>query len=188
MGKFVVSRCWLLFVFVYPATVLLVRFSRESFDASNPEHVASLGRPQSSKFADDYVLGARIGEGGYSVVYEGAHKASRELVAVKCVEKKRLSAHEKRGLIEEVKVMRKVCRWWQSWVSCRVSHPVACGHAWSPAPTSQHSAPHCILRRTWRVLHCHRAYDRWRVVRSNRPKGRQQHGLCKKLVVCVDAL
>lgn len=69
---------------------------------------ALLAKAQEAKFEDNYVLGAKIGEGGYSVVYEGAHKHSMELVAVKCVEKSRLTPREMTGLIEEVKVMRQV--------------------------------------------------------------------------------
>ena len=71
-------------------------------------HAELLAQAQNAKFSDAYVLGAKIGEGGYSLVYEGAHKTTRELVAVKCVEKARLTEQEENGLIEEVKVMRKV--------------------------------------------------------------------------------
>lgn len=79
-----------------------------NLDAEYIDHTTDESPAMRSKFDDDYVLGAKIGEGGYSLVYEGVHRRTRELVAVKCVEKSRLTKMEEKGLIEEVRVMRKL--------------------------------------------------------------------------------
>jgi len=56
-------------------------------------------------FASAYLLGDRIGEGAYSVVYRGTHLASGEAVAVKIARKAAMTPVEQRRLLEEVRIM-----------------------------------------------------------------------------------
>lgn len=64
--------------------------------------------PQSDTFEEDYVIGKKIGEGGYSVVHECVHRRLGHRSAVKIVEKSRLDVRETAGLHQEVKVMREL--------------------------------------------------------------------------------
>jgi hypothetical protein len=57
---------------------------------------------QPRAFDDDYVLGAKLGEGAYSTVYRGCHRETGAEVAVKVAPKARLSSADISRLVEEV--------------------------------------------------------------------------------------
>lgn len=59
-----------------------------------------------SKFAESYKLIKELGEGAYSVVYEGKHRETKERVAVKVIKKKGLPPAEYENLTHEVGIMR----------------------------------------------------------------------------------
>jgi serine/threonine protein kinase len=60
-------------------------------------------------FSDDYELGRKLGDGGYSEVFLCIHKKTRDEFAVKIIAKSRLDDSGLRALTEEVRVTRKVC-------------------------------------------------------------------------------
>ena len=66
------------------------------------------GLREDSDIHDDYLLGEKLGEGAYSVVYRGSHRASGQAVAVKVAPKARMSAPEVRRLMDEVAVMARL--------------------------------------------------------------------------------
>ncbi len=59
-------------------------------------------------FSDDYDLGRKLGDGGYSEVFLCIKKATGEEFAVKIIAKSRLDSSGLRALTEEVRVTRKV--------------------------------------------------------------------------------
>ncbi len=75
-----------------------------------PEEEADVGYFDGEKtlFADDYSLGRKLGDGGYSEVYQCAHRAHGTPAAVKIIAKSRLDDASLRALKEEVRVMKRV--------------------------------------------------------------------------------
>ena len=59
-------------------------------------------------FADSYDLGARLGEGAYSLVFRARHRASGLEVAVKVAAKERMSENDRKRLVEEVAIMARL--------------------------------------------------------------------------------
>ncbi|OQR88105.1 calcium/calmodulin-dependent protein kinase [Achlya hypogyna] len=62
--------------------------------------------PQS--FAAAYMLGRVLGAGAHSVVRVAWHHAQLKQVAVKCIAKSKLSAHEQASLLQEVAILRQL--------------------------------------------------------------------------------
>lgn len=60
---------------------------------------------EDGRVTDDYVLGDKIGEGAYSVVYRALHAGTGEPVAIKVARKASLSPAELRRLVDEVVIM-----------------------------------------------------------------------------------
>lgn len=60
---------------------------------------------EEGRVTDDYVLGDKIGEGAYSVVYRALHAGTGEPVAIKVARKSSLSPAELRRLVDEVVIM-----------------------------------------------------------------------------------
>lgn len=60
---------------------------------------------EEGRVTDDYVLGDKIGEGAYSVVYRALHAGTGEPVAIKVARKASLSPAELRRLVDEVVIM-----------------------------------------------------------------------------------
>jgi serine/threonine-protein kinase ULK/ATG1 len=57
----------------------------------------------------DYALVERLGSGSYATVYKGFKKSGpREVVAVKCVEKKQLSGAAVDNIITEITLLKKL--------------------------------------------------------------------------------
>eukprot|EP00944_MAST-04C_sp_MAST-4C-sp1_P000179 g179.t1 len=57
-------------------------------------------------FAESYKLIKELGEGAYSVVYEGKHRGTKERVAIKVIKKKGLPQTEYENLTHEVGIMK----------------------------------------------------------------------------------
>ena len=60
-----------------------------------------------TNFADDYDLGRKLGDGGYSEVFLCVNKKTGDEFAVKIIAKTRLDSSGLRALTEEVRVTRK---------------------------------------------------------------------------------
>jgi serine/threonine protein kinase len=63
---------------------------------------------EATLFSDDYDLGRKLGDGGYSEVFLCTSKATGAQFAVKVIAKSRLDSSGLRALTEEVRVTRKV--------------------------------------------------------------------------------
>ena len=61
------------------------------------------------RFEDHYEVQEKIAKGSFGVVFVARHKHSGEEFAVKVIERKKLSAREKNGVIREVSILRD-CR------------------------------------------------------------------------------
>lgn len=72
-------------------------------DPNDPDPCATLREEE--PFSEVYQLGDKIGEGAYSIVYRGIHRASGESIAVKVAKKGAMTAVEQRRLLEEVRIM-----------------------------------------------------------------------------------
>ncbi|OQR98836.1 calcium/calmodulin-dependent protein kinase, partial [Thraustotheca clavata] len=71
--------------------------------------VLRLHRQQSSpSFASAYTLGRVLGSGAHSVVRVGWHHQQMKQVAVKCIVKSKLSAHEQSSLLQEVSILKQL--------------------------------------------------------------------------------
>ena len=53
-----------------------------------------------------YSLGRKLGDGGFSIVRLGSHKATGQQVAIKCVRKDKLPSADRENLFKEVDIMR----------------------------------------------------------------------------------
>ena len=82
-------------------------------------------------FGEDYTLGRKLGDGGYSEVFLCTHRVSGDQFAVKVIAKSRLDGSGLRALTEEVRVTRKVGAECITW--CRVHHIVVVGVEWMGA-------------------------------------------------------
>ncbi|GBG33832.1 Protein kinase, putative [Hondaea fermentalgiana] len=63
------------------------------------------GEMSQEKFEDRFRLGTTLGKGNFSVVREAEDLVTGEIVAVKCIRKKHLSAEDREGLKAEVRIL-----------------------------------------------------------------------------------
>ena len=57
----------------------------------------------------DFVLSEKLGQGTYATVYKGYRKGdTREVVAVKCIERKRLSKSSRDNLVREIEILKGI--------------------------------------------------------------------------------
>lgn len=85
--------------------------SRPDDDALPFDSVLSPGRPlepRSCPIDSDYRLTRRLGAGAFSVVREGEHMRTGQRVAVKCIDKQKLSEEEAVALREEIAILAQV--------------------------------------------------------------------------------
>ena len=61
--------------------------------------------PRTSRFTDDYEVGPKLGEGGFSTVHRVEDKVTGKPAAAKIIYKSRLTENERKGLRAEVDVM-----------------------------------------------------------------------------------
>ena len=87
--------------------------STSSFTAADDEKPGlTLVSPEACsilRFEDHYEVREKIAKGSFGVVFVASHKHSGEEFAVKVIERKKLSAREKNGVIREVSILRD-CR------------------------------------------------------------------------------
>ena len=61
-----------------------------------------------TRLVGDYILGPRIGSGSFAVVWRSRHRQSGDEVAVKEIDKKRLSPKISESLDEEITILRAI--------------------------------------------------------------------------------
>jgi calcium/calmodulin-dependent protein kinase I len=69
------------------------------------EEIDSVNNESIDKY---YELGKEIGRGGFSIVYEGTHKVTKEKYAVKCIKKTMVEGDDIKLLKREIHIMKKV--------------------------------------------------------------------------------
>ena len=67
------------------------------------------GSPYGPPRMKDFVLSEKLGQGTYATVYKGYRKGNtREVVAVKCIQRKRLSKSSSENLIREIEILKGI--------------------------------------------------------------------------------
>ncbi|KDO32715.1 CAMK/CAMK1 protein kinase [Saprolegnia parasitica CBS 223.65] len=72
---------------------------------ASPAHA---GEGETKHFDEVYTLGKKLGEGTFSVVKEGTHKASGKKYAIKCIKKQGLTQEDLDALHEEISILKKM--------------------------------------------------------------------------------
>jgi calcium/calmodulin-dependent protein kinase I len=77
--------------------------------SSNDDHTASAA-PLMIKFADAYELGTKLRAGSHATVWKCSHKHTKEVFAVKIIERKGLKPSDDETVLNEVAIMRTLVR------------------------------------------------------------------------------